>query len=757
MMFRKLLRTMVKYKAQFISMIIMIALGMGAFIGFNIEWHSIDVDTEAFFNKTGFADYRIVRESGFSEKDLQKVKSIKEVEAATRFISVNMSGKDDGDVLAVNVTEDISISGFLLISGEEYDASDERGIWLSDRYAVQNGIAVGDELELAFKDIKMLGIVRGLVKSGEYLICLPDETQMMPDYSAFGFAYVSPAMLKDITGSEYYTQINVKSALGKQEFKRAADNAFGEAMFVASKEDTVSYSESQGEVREGKTMGLILPVVLLAIAVLTMVTTMHRLTSSEKTQIGMLKALGFKDRRILRHYTSLALMIGLTGTAAGVALGRLLAWSIVSPHGAMGTYLDMDDWSLSTPKFVWAVVLIINVMLVFIGHLSVRSMLRGTAADSLRPYTPKKVKPMLIEKFSFWNGRSFGTKWNMRDTVRHKARSLMSLFGIVGCVVILTSTMGMKDTADKFIETFYHDALTYENRINLDREHITEADVEKLTEKFKGDRCAQSGIEIDGEVAELEVYGVKSGLIKFIGQETEIVKIGDGGAYICERIAKKYSLGAGDRFTFSAFGTNDSYTVRVEGVLRSMSKSVIMTETYADKIGYPYSTNIIYTAEQKIPADNRIINAKSRQSIIDSFDLLMNVINKMVYIMVVLAVILGVVVLYNLGIMSYTERYREMATLKVIGFKDGKIARLLISQNVWVTAIGICLGIPLGILILKYLNSELAASYEMKIYLGWRTYAVSVLLTFAVSVLVGVLVALKNRKIDMVEALKVPE
>ena len=537
----------------------------------------------------------------------------------------------------------------------------------------------------------------------------------------------------------------------------SVDKALGEAMLVVSKDDTVSYAESQGEVSEGKTMGLILPVVLLAIAVLTMVTTMHRLTSSEKTQIGMLKALGFKDRRIVRHYTSFALMIGVIGTALGTALGRLLGWSIMNPSGAMGTYLDMDDWSLYTPKFVWAAILVINIVLIFIGYLSVRSMLRGTAADSLRPYTPKKVKPMFIERFSFWDEQNFGTKWNMRDTVRHKSRSFMSLLGIIGCVMILTATLGMKDTADNFVETFYHDALTYENRINLDREHLLESDIDELTDRFKGDRCAQSSIEIDGETAEIEVYGIKHGLIKFMDRGANVVKINDDGAYICERIAKKYNLSIGDRFSFSPFGSKDRYTVKVEGILRSMSKSVIMTENYAEKVGYPYSTNVIFTSEQKIPSDSRIINTKSRQSIIDSFDLFMEILNKMVYMMAVLAVILGLVVLYNLGIMNYTERYREMATLKVIGFKDGKIAKLLISQNVWMTVIGIILGIPLGILVLNYLNNELASEYEMRICLGWRTYSVSVLLTFAVSVLVSKLVALKNREIDMVEALKVQE
>ncbi len=118
------------------------------------------------------------------------------------------------------------------------------------------------------------------------------------------------------------------------------------------------------------------------------------------------------------------------------------------------------------------------------------------------------------------------------------------------------------------------------------------------------------------------------------------------------------------------------------------------------------------------------------------------------------AILLGVVVLYNLGIMSYTERYREMATLKVVGFKDKKIGRLLIDQNMWLSLIGVVIGIPLGILTLDYLLKALAGEYEMSLTVSAVTYIISVMLTFGMSLPVSLMVARKNKKIDMVEALK---
>ena len=138
----------------------------------------------------------------------------------------------------------------------------------------------------------------------------------------------------------------------------------------------------------------------------------------------------------------------------------------------------------------------------------------------------------------------------------------------------------------------------------------------------------------------------------------------------------------------------------------------------------------------------------------DSFDSFLEIMNSMIFVLVGGALVLGIVVLYNLGVMSYTERYREMATLKVVGFKDGKIGRLLIGQNMLLSLLGIIAGLPLGAFTLDYLLKKMASEYEMRMYIGPVTYIVSIALTFGVSLLVSLMVARKNKKIDMVEALK---
>lgn len=745
-----------QYKAQFISMILMITIGVGIFVGFNMEWVSIDTNTKRFFKDSNFADYRIVSEEGFSEADVEKTESIKGVDKVSRYISVPTDIKErDGDSLALTVTENFDVSSFMKTAGADYDRKSEDGLWISDKYAAANDISIGDKLTLVYKGVSINTSVKGTVKSGEHLVCVRDETQLMPDYNTYGFGYISPAAYKKALGREYYPQLNIISELSKEEITDKADEVLGKTTLVLSKDENSSYSAADGEMEEGKTMGSVLPVLFLLIAVLTMVTTMHRLTAKEKVQIGTLKALGFRDRRILRHYTSYAFTIGIIGSVLGTGLGFLVAKMIMSRDGTMGTYFDMPYWSLKLPGFCLAILACLILALTLIGFLSVKEMLKGTAADSLRPYAPKKMKKLLLEKTALWNRFSFGTRWNLRDVMRHKSRTLMSLVGIVGCMVIVVGTMGMRDTMNAFLSIYYDDSMKYSSRIYLS-ETATEEDTQKIIDTYKGDSSATVSVQTDDKAVALDIYNITHGKVRFPAEKDGYVTTAKDGAYICMRIADEFDLAAGDTLKISPYGSDKTYKLKVAGVIRSVSENIVISSDYAKSLDIPFKTDSVYTDTKKadVKSEECISAVQSKQAIIDSFDTFMDIMYMMIAILIIAAAVLGIVVLYNLGIMSYTERYREMATLKVVGFRDKKIGKLLIGQNMWVTLVGAILGIPLGIALLDYLLVTMASEYELKLAIGPLTYITGLVLTFGVSLSVSWAVARKNRKIDMVEALK---
>lgn len=793
MLIRKLFRTAWSYKAQFISMILMITLGMGMFLGFNMEWKTIEADTGRFFEQTNYADYRLYSEKGFSVDDADKISGISGVDAATRFLSVNLDIKGEKNKsLALDVSENFKVSTFIVTDGADYDETGD-GFWLSDKFAAANNYQIGDELTLEYKGTEITGKIDGLIKSGEHMICVADKNQMMPDYNTFGFAYISPKKLNEflndkiktdikkelkntrvpeefiddsltklfVTGEmldeaadKVFAQVNVLSSLPKKELEDKVKDALGKTIMVTPKDDHVVYKEATGEAEEGKTMGSVLPVLFLAIAVLTMVTTMHRIATKEKTQIGTLKALGFKNRRILRHYTSYGLFIGLTGTVFGVALGYAVCKLIMSENGMMGTYFDMPDWSAAIPEFCFPVMAATIIMLTLISFLSVRRQLKGTAADALRPYSPKKMRKTFVERLRFWDKLHFGVKWNIRDLLRHKSRSAMTLFGIAGCMVLMVGGLGMRDTMAGFLELLNNDISNYTTKVNL----VDDADLKKASELYDelgGDWESLSGISLDGDTVTLDIIRNPNNMFNVIDEENKRIKLSNEGVYLCLRLKDRASIG--DEIEFSPYGSGDTYKAKVIGYNRSvMTESVTMTDALADKLGIDYTISSIYTDKKTdgIKSSALISGKQDKKQLMETFNSFVEIMDSMVIILVLAAVVLGIVVLYNLGVMSYVERSRELATLKVLGFRNRTIGRLLISQNIWLTFVGVIIGLPAGVGVLQWLLTALAGEYEMKLMLGALTYGVSILLTFGVSLLVGLMVARKNKKIDMVEALK---
>ncbi len=762
-LFRKLYRTMNKYRAQFVSMIIMIALGVAVFVGMNIEWYSIERNMTYFFETTHFADYRIISEKGFSERQLKRIQRIEGIDRTARFFSANMDAGSDGDTLAVTVTEDRGVSGLLIVEGEPYDPESPDGIWISDKYAKANGLKVGDDIKIKYNGREIRARIKAFIKAGEFLICIPDMSQILPDFDNHGFAYASPYFLKRLLGYEFYTQINVISELDKTDFTRLVNDCFTETPVIISKEDNISYSQAMGEVDEGKVMGNFLPVIFLAIAFLTMVTTMHRIAASEKIQMGTLKSLGFKSRRILFHYTSYAFMTGITGTIIGTGLGFYIGWYIMNPDGPMGIYMDFPEWNLYVPDFVWYGLLFMNIVIIFIGYASIKSMLAGSAADTLAPYVPGNMRAVFLEKLFFWKYFGFGTRWNIRDLFRHKARLAMSLIGISGCSMIMLASFGMNDSFRDFIDFFYEKTMLYETKINLDTENVSNGSAKSLCKKYEGDWGANLSIQIEKnnyptDTYSLEIYGIENDYIRFSDDETKsIISLSDDGAYICRRIADKYDIKKGDIISFKIFGKKDSYSLRVEDIIQSMNESVVISAELADRVFIKYDISTIYTDKTAISSNKKILNIQTKKTIMGSLDTMLEIMNIMIAVFVIFSAGLGIIVLYSLGVMSYTERYREMATLKVIGFRNKKIGRILIDQNIWLTFLGIGIGIPAGYYILNLLMERLAPEYELSIQIRPISYILTVAITFGTSLIVGFMIAGKNKDIDMVEALKTGE
>lgn len=748
MLKRKIIRTLLNYKAQMISMLLMIILGVGIFLGCNIEWYSIKTNRTNYYEDTGYPEYRIYKDS-FSLDELQYVKDFSDVKYATRALTT-LGSLNNNTYLMLNVLEDCQNIKPLYIDGEVY-SNEAEGIYLSDLYAKENNIKPNDYLDIEAEGFKIHEPVKGLIKSFEYLICLKDSSQLLPNYKEYAYCYLSPKMITKYLGQAFYNTIYASSKLSTSDFEAKALNALGASITVLSYQDETGYSGSNGEIEEGKTMALLIPTAFILIAVLTMVTTMARISTNERIQMGVLKSLGFKRKKNARHYSLYGLIIGIIGTLIGCVLAYGIAYYIINPKGPMSTYLDFPSWHLYMPWYGVLIVILLPITLGIISYLIVNSELKGTACETLKPKREKAVKASYIEKTKFFSKASFQTKWNIRDMLRHKARTIMSIIGVLFSTVLIFACMGMRDTVIDFKNTLYNENYNFENKLTLNSQ-ISNTKALDLASKYEADYEANVAIKLNDKTVVLSIINNSRNLLGIVDEKENRLELKDGGVYVCRRI-KDDGYKINKEIDFNLYGSKEIISSKVIGVCLSMTEGIYMTENTANELGISYKIQTLYTNLNAM-VDSNVSSITTKTELLSAFNTMMEMMDSMIWILILASAILAVVVLYNLASLGYIEKIREMSTLKVIGFTNKKIAKILVVGTIWITVMGLIIGLPLGAYLLDILLRALAGEYEMNMAFGYLSYIVGIVVPFLVSLVTIYLISKKTKKLDMVSALK---
>lgn len=748
MLKRKIIRTLLNYKAQMISMLLMIILGVGIFLGCNIEWYSIKTNRTNYYEDTGYPEYRIYKDS-FSLDELQYVKDFSDVKYATRALTT-LGSLNNNTYLMLNVLEDCQNIKPLYIDGEVY-SNEADCIYLSDLYAKENNIKLNDYLDIEAEGFKIHEPVKGLIKSSEYLICLKDSSQLLPNYKEYVYCYLSPKMITKYLGQAFYNTVYASSKLSTSDFEAKALNALGASITVLSYQDETGYSGSNGEIEEGKTMALLIPTAFILIAVLTMVTTMARISTNERIQMGVLKSLGFKRKKIARHYSLYGLIIGIIGTLIGCVLAYGIAYYIINPKGPMSTYLDFPSWHLYMPWYGVLIVILLPITLGIISYLIVNSELKGTACETLKPKREKAVKASYIEKTKFFSKASFQTKWNIRDMLRHKARTIMSIIGVLFSTVLIFACMGMRDTVIDFKNTLYNENYNFENKLTLNSQ-ISNTKALDLASKYEADYEANVAIKLNNKTVVLSIINNSRNLLGIVDEKENRLELKDGGVYVCRRI-KDDGYKINKEIDFNLYGSKEIISSKVIGVCLSMTEGIYMTENTANELGISYKIQTLYTNLNAM-VDSNVSSITTKTELLSAFNTMMEMMDSMIWILILASAILAVVVLYNLASLGYIEKIREMSTLKVIGFTNKKIAKILVVGTIWITVMGLIIGLPLGAYLLDILLRALAGEYEMNMAFGYLSYIVGIVVPFLVSLVTIYLISKKTKKLDMVSALK---
>ncbi len=756
---KKILREIKLNKMQFFNIFIMVFLGVFVFAGVHAYMDGMKISGDKYYESNNLQDIWLSGEN-FTDEDLKNVKEISNVKNAERILNIRTELENYKDVsLDTNFIETNEISKMYIVDGEEF-SKDKKGVWLDSYLAKNLDLKVGDEITFKYKDYEMKEKILGLITVPDHIYSVKDESTIFPTHKDFGFIYLS---VNEFPIQDYmiYNQIivDVDDTDKIDETKRNIENNIKSAIAVTDRNASSSYQSYNSEIEEGETYSKVFTFLFLFIAILSVVTTMNRFVKKQRTQIGTLKALGFKNRKIIKHYVSYGFYVSLLASILGLILGKYVLGAFFLNMEAQ--YFEIPVYNTILISSVYILALIVVVLITIVTYLSCRGILKESAVDALRTEIPKvKNTKFDLTTKGIFKKSSISTRWNLRDIGRNKSRSIMAVVGIIGCTMLLVCAFGMLDTMNSYLDWEFNKISNFEYKLSLSNNYTNEQ-LEKLTDKYGKSTSETLGIEIkngDKKEANTLVVNDAKDYLKYTNHNREYMDLKDDGIYITEKLSKKYNLNIGDTISWHIFGDNTWYTCKIVGLNRDpQNQNLNMTRKYYETLGLTYRADSLYTNENlsETKSLDGVDIIQSKANLQEGMESMLDTMKTMITILIVVSAILGFVIIYNLGILSFTEKQYQFATLKVLGFKNQQIKKIFIKQNLWLSIIGIVLGLPLGFIMVDYIfKSALGENYDFSASIKPLSYLLAAGGSLIVAIFVNKVLSRKVKTIDMVTSLK---
>lgn len=550
--------------------------------------------------------------------------------------------------------------------------------------------------------------------------------------------------------------------------------------YSLSRENNIGYSTFEQNANIVANIAKIFPAFFFLVAALVCMTTMTRMMEDQRSQVGILKALGYSNRAIMSKY------MFYSGSAAtiGAVIGFFAGCNIF-PKVIWNAYTMMYDFN-SNVEFKFDVLLgleCLGVALLCSMGATWASCAQdfGVApAQLIRPKTPKAGKRILLERITpVWNRISFLYKVTFRNIFRYKKRFLMMVIGIAGCTALLIAGFGINTTIKGVAKFQYDEVSLYDYQIVFDQD-MTDSDqadfIEYATNEMQEPgsflfvNSSSCDMTANGKKGEIDVIATDDPVDKFVNLHYKGKTVpypGDGEIVICQKLNRQYGIDVGD--TISIQQDYDEMTAKVVGIFDNyVGTTAFMTaKTYEAGFGKPAEKKTAYVLD---PAEDRetihenaahlgayehsaatIVN----NDMLDRVDSMMKSLNAVIYVVILCAGLLAFIVLYNLTNINITERIREIATIKVLGFNHKETGSYVFRENIFLTAFGAICGIPLGKWLLDFVIDNINVNMIFfATRITWQNYLYSILLTFAFALIVNLAMQPVLHRVSMTESLK---
>lgn len=577
------------------------------------------------------------------------------------------------------------------------------------------------------------------------------------------------------------------AALELEETEREITSMEVPVWYVLNRDSIESYSSYKNDAQSIGAIGTVFPIIFFLVAALVSLTTMTRMVEEQRTQIGTLKALGYSKSSIISKYLLYAVFASVIGSVIGIFAGEytipaLIVWAYKLAYYNLGEAVIMLN-----AEYAITAAVVATLCTTVAAFASCHKALKSVPAQLMRPESPRAGKRILVERISFiWQRLNFGQKAAMRNLFRYKKRFLMTLFGVGGCMALLIVGLGVRDSISAVADNQYREVFNYSGMVSVDttltrsqrRTLLSNvSDISDITEYTQVTRTmvygtGESAKNLENEknaylIVPRDVDGFPS-YVRLQERAGLITALTDEGVIITEKYADLLGVSVGDSI-FIRLSEADAYSkeVKVTGITENyIFNYIYMTPNlYQSIYGSAAETNLLMlkTANKANAEDisTRLLSINGVNSVTmndDELGELNTVINNLYFIVIVMiiaAAILAFVVIYNLNNINISERRRELATLKLLGFYNGELAQYVYRENLILTLLGTLLGVGLGIV----LHQFVMVTVETDVYMFGRelealSVVIAAVLTIAFATIVNSIMYFKLKKIDMVESLK---
>jgi len=757
---KKLWRHIRHNKGQFLAVVAVVTVGIMAYIAMSASYYNLSQSQAKFYQDNNFADYyfQVVKAPQEIIKQIEVIPGIKRVTGRIqRDVPIIKENEERATarIVSYGLPMENELNHLSLVQGRMF-TDNQRGsdieAVMDPKFASANNLVWGDRVSVVVEGRKVFLTAVGSAISPEFIYTMKDSADILPDPKIFGIFMLEDRQAQQaLNMPDQINQVLIEMSPGADQTQvaEAVKDILKPYGLLGSypRKDQLSHAILQSELDGLRSVTLFLPLIFLSIAAAIQFVILRRMVRTQRSQIGVMKAIGYNNTQIMLHYTSYALAVSIVGAALGTILGLILSGSISSLY-AQYFNLPGGVQGYNSRSIIYGFVLSMSVGIIA-GLSASRSVLRISPAEAMRPEPPQGSKKSLLESWPFlWQRLNPSWKMSLRNISRNRGRFILTLMGVICAVGLLVISFFTNDAVDYMMQKYFNEEKVYDLSIRFNS--MLKVNELMSIERIDGVKKIEGYLEVPVKIhyrdkSEDEVllaYPPDLTMRKLEGDNGQIIAVPEDGIIINQRTASKLGVESGDE-------------VEVETLLPigpiHRDKLIIMGETQHLVGGGSYigleranrilqESNVVSGAmirvdpgklgfvESEINKMMGVSSVLSRQKELQNFQKNLASMIYSVSIMILFAVILGFAIVYNASVISFAERQREIAALRVMGFSAQEVSTLLLKENLLQSLLGVLLGLPFGrYLVSAYVQSVSTELYTLPVIIYPMTYLFSAL------------------------------